>query len=161
MELVPFAESFADSTFRWMQDDAIRAALLIQRTITAEAHQRWCKAVRDDPSQLIWAAVADGVHVGNFGYREVDHANRRGLLWMYLGSEHRRCGHGRTMLAAGIDKARVHGFRKIHLHVRSDNVPAIHAYAERGFEVEGMLRRHFLYDGRAIDVLLMSLFLDC
>ena len=157
--LQPLAPEHLAASFRWINDERIRAGLLVDRVISEEAHQAWFTALAADESQAVFAVIAGDFHVGNFGYRHLSPRHRSGDLWMYLGPEHQGRGLGDAMLKAGIWK----GFdglalRKIYLQVRTDNVRAISLYARAGFRVEGVLQGEQMYAGQAVDMLRMALF---
>ena len=71
----------------------------------------------------------------------------------------RRGGVGRELMESAIAGARARGARRLILRVLAPNVAARALYAACGFEVEGILREHFLLDGRYVDDVLMALVL--
>jgi len=48
--------------------------------------------------------------------------------------------------------------RKLTLGVVADNVKAVNLYRKLGFEIEGIYKKHGLYQGRFCDILRMALF---
>lgn len=70
--------------------------------------------------------------------------------------EHQRRGIARTLLEAGIDRARERGARRVTLRVLAPNTGARALYERCGFVVEGVLRGEFRRDGRDIDDVLMA-----
>jgi len=71
--------------------------------------------------------------------------------------ERHREGIGAMLLAAGIDRARREGARRLLLRVLSTNAGARRLYERHGFETEGVLRESFLLEGAYVDDLFMAL----
>ena len=70
-------------------------------------------------------------------------------------------GVGHQLLTYFIDWAqRTETIRKINLHVRTDNSPAIHLYEKHGFVREGLLTRDFYLHGQFTDAYIMGLQID-
>ncbi len=70
-------------------------------------------------------------------------------------------GIGKYLLSYLIDWARQTGMiRKINLHVRVDNLPAIHLYEKYGFVHEGRITRRIYLHEQFFDVYAMGLQLD-
>lgn len=70
--------------------------------------------------------IAGSVMVGDDGHRG----------WVYylaVAPDHRRCGHGRTLMRAAENWLRVRGVSKLQLMVRDGNEDALAFYAALGF----------------------------
>ena len=161
IKLEPLARDHLAATLRWISDERIRRGLLVGREITTEGHGAWFAALQEDRSQAVYAALADGAHIGNFGYRLLSPPHASGELWMYVGPEYQGRGLGKDMLQAGLAKGfEQHSLRKIYLRVHTGNARAIMLYARAGFAVEGVLAREELFRGEPVDMLRMALFRD-
>ena len=62
------------------------------------------------------------------------------MLTVAVAARSRRSGVGAALLAQAEAWARQHGVRKLSLHVRSSNAPALALYRRSGFELEGVER---------------------
>jgi ribosomal protein S18 acetylase RimI-like enzyme len=71
-----------------------------------------------------------------------------------------RCGVGRRLVEACIERARSRGARKLSLRVLGGNVAARRLYESCGFRVEGVLCEEFFFGGRYVDDVLMASMLD-
>jgi RimJ/RimL family protein N-acetyltransferase len=159
--LEPLARNHLAATLRWISDERIRRGLLVGRDITPAQHSAWFAALQEDRSQAIYAALENGAHIGNFGYRLISSQHASGELWMYVGTEHQGRGLGKAMLDAGLAIGfERHSLRKIYLRVHAGNARAIVLYARAGFAVEGLLAREELFRGEPVDMLRMALFRD-
>ena len=80
---------------------------------------------------------------------------------MMLLDGYRGQGLGRRLLDAGVEWAREVGAHKVGLQVWPDNERAIALYRSAGFEVEGVLRKHYRRNnGELWDATVMGLILD-
>lgn len=95
----------------------------------------WCDVVRE--SRPIHA------HAGVLGM---------GLLPVYRGR-----GHGRKLVDASLQAAKLAGFSRVELTVHADNPRAIALYERVGFIREGIKRRATCIDGRFGDTIMMAI----
>jgi len=156
--LVPFGKAHLANTFCWVTDQHVREGMLIDREITLESHRAWFEAAMKDAAQAVYAAVAEDLHVGNFGYRHLSPQGRRGELWMYLGPEYQRRHLSGPLLQAGLQQGFGQlGLRTIDLHVRADNAAALALYERAGFQVARIETAARTIGGRAVDIVHMVL----
>jgi ribosomal protein S18 acetylase RimI-like enzyme len=83
-----------------------------------------------------------------------------GVLGMALLPAWRGRGLGVRLIRAALEAAREHGFTRVELTVRADNLRAQSLYARVGFRVEGRKRRAVLVDGAYFDLIMMGLLFD-
>lgn len=101
-----------------------------------------------EPAEVVgWCDIAPighgaRAHVGGLGM---------GLLEGWRGR-----GIGTRLLAATLAQAEAAGFGRIELKVRASNLAAIRLYEAAGFAREGVLRRAWLLDGAADDLIAMG-----
>jgi RimJ/RimL family protein N-acetyltransferase len=156
--LASFDASHLKATYRWIQQPDIRAGILFDRKVDQNSHAVWFATAMQDRSQAHYAILENNVHIGNFGYRNIDLHDGRGDLYMYLDADSRGRGAGTDALSAGLDKGFGEvGLRKITLIVRTDNVSAIHIYRKAGFAHEGLLKAEVMFEGKPVDVRRMGL----
>jgi RimJ/RimL family protein N-acetyltransferase len=159
ISLVPFDRSHLPATLRWVQDDDIRAGILLDRRIDAESHAHWFESASRDSSQKLYAILDGAVHIGNFGFRSIVPDDRCADLWIYLGAGSRGRGAGFAAVLVGLKIGFGDlGLRRITLIVRTDNAAAIRVYKKAGFAEEGILRGGAHFGGRPVDVLRMAKF---
>jgi UDP-4-amino-4,6-dideoxy-N-acetyl-beta-L-altrosamine N-acetyltransferase len=161
IDLVDLAESHLAATYRWVSDPSVRDGLLVDRKISTDEHRAWFAKLANDSSQRVFAALADGCHIGNFGYRNLLPGHGTGELWMFIGPEFQGRRMGFPMLNRGLEM----GFgtlklRKVLLNVDTTNVRALLLYARAGFHVEGLLHADQIYQDRPVDLLRMALMAD-
>jgi putative acetyltransferase len=80
-----------------------------------------------------------------------------GILAIGVVAAARGQGIGGLLLRRAIADAWAHGFLRIELTVRADNLPAKALYEREGFVVEGILRKGFRVDGEFCDCCAMAL----
>ena len=59
-----------------------------------------------------------------------------------------------------INWSRENGIKKVNLEVFSSNINAISVYEKIGFEHEGIRRSQFIVDGKYVDDILMTYWVD-
>ena len=127
-----------------------------------EEHAALQKAMQS-PTSLYLLAEIDGELAGMLSFDggkrpRTRHAGAFGItvLRKYWG-----LGIGNHLLSSLVTWAQQTGvIRKINLHVRTDNLSAIHLYEKHGFVHEGRITRELYLNGQFIDVYQMGLLLD-
>lgn len=84
-----------------------------------------------------------------------------GEIGMSVGNQFWNLGIGGAMMDYLLAWAQKHGtIKKINLGVRTDNLRAIHLYLNKGFEVEGIIRRSICINGEYFDHYCMGRCID-
>ncbi len=160
VKLVKFAERHLELTWNWMQLKPVQEGFLLKPPASIKAHQQWFKRrIRSgDKDSEHYAITFEKRHVGNCGLKKIDLAQRTAELFIYLDPD---CA-GRGLASSAVRElqkiARRRGLRKIYLQVRIDNRAGTDLYLNNGFKLEGILRREFLWRGRALDMYRMAWF---
>jgi len=129
------------------------------------AAREWKKQIVQataEPRSLVLVAILEGRMVGNLGLRPDPHGASAHVvvLGMSVVADLRGAGVGTAMLETALTWARAHGCAKMTLSVFPHNRRALAFYERHGFVAEGLRRRQFMRQGRALDELLMARFLD-
>ncbi|MGI5119105.1 N-acetyltransferase family protein [Marinactinospora thermotolerans] len=148
-------------------DDGPALALLDHRTWswTVSPVSRWPADAEffTDPAETrdVTVAEADGQVVGYVRVRPAmrldSAAHVQEVAGLAVAPEAQGRGVGRRLLDAARSVAVERGARRLTLRVLSTNVRARALYAAAGYQVEGVLKEHFLLDGRYVDDVLMAL----
>lgn len=156
--LTPFSADCVERTYGWVSDPELRRAFLMRGEVTPEGHRDYFRRVLMDPSQRVYAVLADGRHVGNCGLKEIDRRERRAELWIYLGDVPvRGKGIGTRATELLIEEARTAlALKKLSLHVADFNEPARRLYAGLGFAEAAFLDTAGDWSGRDCAVLRME-----
>jgi RimJ/RimL family protein N-acetyltransferase len=131
--------------------------------LSVEDERKFLQQSAESSNSLYLIAEIDGEIAGtlsfNVGRRSrLKHAGTFGTSVL---RKYWNLGIGGHMLAYLIDWAKQNGtIRKINLHVRVDNLPAIHLYEKYGFVREGRQTRELYLHGQFVDVYLMGLHID-
>lgn len=131
--------------------------------LTVEREREILQTSLESPTNLVLLAEIAGEIAGSLNFHSGErqrtrHAGEIGLLVLrkYWG-----LGIGGYLLASLIAWARGTGvIRKIDLHVRVDNLAAIHLYEKYGFVREGRISRELFVHGEFIDLYAMGLLID-
>lgn len=142
----------------WLNDSSTRAGLNITGGISMGSTHAWLSRVRNDPSRRDYILEFDSVTVAMGGLTNVDSVNRTAELYAMVGPEHKRRGHGsslvREICSVGFDELNL---RRLYLWMFATNVGAGALYNRCGFRHEGTLREHVIRDGKAVDRIVMGL----
>ncbi len=90
-------------------------------------------------------------------YRKNRHTANLGIA---IKTGHRRKGLGRKLISSGIDWCRDNYVKKLNLEVFSSNTNAIGLYETMGFVVEGARKGQFVIDGKYVDDVFMTYWLE-
>jgi RimJ/RimL family protein N-acetyltransferase len=162
ISLAPLSERHAVEMLRWMQDPEVRENVGLRREPSLEATRLWIRRAQTDESVSASAMLRASLHVGNVVLDRIDAYLQMARLSVYIGAESERgAGVGTT----GIYRKLADGFGPLGLHkvwlvVRCGNLRAKDAYLRLGFQIEGVLRDEFWYDGRRESVYYMGLLRD-
>jgi RimJ/RimL family protein N-acetyltransferase len=158
--LMPLAESHLASTFQWLNCDHIQEGFLIEPPPDYESHVRWFRSSATHQNGKNFAVESENGHVGNCGLKSINNKHHTCELFIYLGPENHGKGYASAALKELCSFAKVElGMRKIHLHVRTDNIPALFLYLKNDFYFESILRGELDWRGKSIDVYRLSKFL--
>ncbi len=148
---------------RWHNDSRLFIHLgSAFRRVSRAAVGRWLEERRSAwPHELNLAVciARTGRHVGNIYLRDIDWADGRAELHLFIGAARDRSrGMGTAATRILCHHAfETLGLRRLFLLVMARNTAAIRVYDRCGFRVEGRLKQHVVKDGRAEDVLVMGL----
>ena len=135
---------------------------LITRTATFETKPRTEQQIAAwlDDEVPVQIAVTDGT-VAGFSkistYRDRDcYAGIREYS-VYVNKERRRCGVGRALMEALIDKCRKAGVWKLVSRIFPENIASIELARQAGFRVVGIYEKHGQLDGKWKDCVIVEL----
>lgn len=135
--LIPFDRFHIDATYEWVKNPQLQHDFLLSENITWEGHVKHFEQLLSDKTQIIYAIIFGGTHVGNCGFKHFDPADRRAELWIYLGDYTR---HGRGIGNSATHRLLDKGFNdicldRIYLHVAQFNQKALALYQKLGFTI--------------------------
>ncbi|HTZ78193.1 MAG TPA: GNAT family N-acetyltransferase [Stellaceae bacterium] len=164
----------ADVTVRVPREQDAEALVGLVNTLAAEAPllfvnpidpvhgqaemRGYLAMVASSENQLVLVAEHAGRLVGLATAAGGSHPAKRGVAEIGIGvlSAERGLGIGRILMRAVENWARGAGIHRLQRPVASGNQPAIGLYRKSGFEIEGVLRRSVVVDGRPVDQYLMA-----
>lgn len=159
VSLVPFTKDHVGLTFEWVSDPEFHRMFLMRGELTWEGHQAYFERVLADPTQHVYAILAEGVHVGNCGLKNISLLKKEGELWIYIGDPSMR-GKGVSKYAAELllrEGFEVLGLEMIHVHVVELNTVARRLYKRLGFIEVPLLRDTNEWANRECKILRMEL----
>lgn len=134
--LCPFKEIFLEQTYEWVQKQELRRDFLMRDEPSWERHGAYFKKILEDPSQHVFAIMAEDVHVGNCGLKNIKTSEGTGELWLYVGNPSmKRKGIGKEATRLLVNFGFNHLFLDtIIVHVANFNISASRLYDGLGFK---------------------------
>ncbi len=147
----------------WLNDQEVRQYLLETIPLSTEQEKRWFDAVLERPRSAQPLAIeiftSDGWElVGNIGLQNIEEINRSAEVGVFIGEKkYWSQGYGREAMRLILRFAFDHlNLNRVFLHVYETNPRAIRSYERAGFIHEGRLRQAQFFNGKYVDVLVMS-----
>lgn len=141
-------------------DFQTQIALMAQpRPHTAAKANEWltARAESKDTIFFVVAPKATNEACGFVELRNVEQLHQRAELGISLAPASRGKGYALESLTLIEDYARnVFNIRKIVLHVKADNAPAVGLYHNAGYRTVGTHHEHFYHNGSFHDVIVME-----
>lgn len=146
----------------WLNDPEVYQYLETGGDYTMDKLNEYLNLVTKSPDILFWAIheKTSGIHIGNI---KIDPINKRHEFGEYgiLMGEKEYWGRGFAKEASiTIIKYcfEVIGLRKINLGVVEQNYSAVQLYKKLGFEIEGIYKKHGIYNSTYCDIFRMAIF---
>jgi UDP-4-amino-4,6-dideoxy-N-acetyl-beta-L-altrosamine N-acetyltransferase len=153
-----------ENIIKWRNSPSVRSNFLSQELLTAEVHHQWLKECVEQgkAAQFIIVDTDKGLDIGTTYLRDIDLKNRTAEFGIYIGEDGaRRQGHAFRATKLILDHAFYEiNLNRVFLRVLADNLPAIKTYEKSGFVREGLFRADVIIDGKALDVVFMSILKD-
>jgi len=149
-------EKDKSTVIKWMNDERGRYFLLTRTTARSYTVDELINNAND---KLGMITLPDNTPVGLMAFLDCDSVQKKGELRKLIGEpKFRGRGYGKEAsklwIQYGIQQL---GLNKIYLNTLETNARNIRINKELGFQVEGILRKECLIDGKYFDVLRMGL----
>jgi len=141
IKLEKFTDNHIKKTFTWISNPGLRRQFLIRGEEPAwDEHVAYFQRVLNDPQQRFYAILADKVHVGNCGIKEIQWSDKRGELWIYIGElDYQGKGIGKEAFALLLDEAvEMLKLKFFCVHVADINIAAKKLYKKFNFKETDM-----------------------
>jgi RimJ/RimL family protein N-acetyltransferase len=148
---------------RWFNDPEVRENLLMHLPMSLAEEEKWFENVLTRPAAerpMVIETQIDGewTAIGNIGIHNIDARIRKAEVGISIGEkQYWNHGYGTEAMQLLLK----HGFNtlnlnRISLDVYETNPRAIRAYQKAGFKEEGRLREGHYFNGKYIDIIVMS-----
>jgi UDP-4-amino-4,6-dideoxy-N-acetyl-beta-L-altrosamine N-acetyltransferase len=143
----------------WRNLPGVAGYMYTDHRISESEHARWFAGAMTDDTKRYWIIELDGAPVGVANLYDISAPHKRASLALYLADERVR-GLG---VGAATDRFLIRfafedlGLEKLCAEVIATNEPGVEVHRHRGFQVDGVLRRHVIKAGRRVDVVTLSL----
>jgi [ribosomal protein S5]-alanine N-acetyltransferase len=146
----------------WLNDEEVNRYLEIFEPYTMDRLHNYLETVEKNDHVLFWAIhiKKNNKHIGNIKIDPINRYHGNGEYGIMMGDRFEwGKGYAEEASKRVIDYCfNEEALRKITLGVVKDNIGAVNLYKKLGFEIEGIYKRHGLYDGKYCDLLRMAVF---
>ncbi len=163
IELVPCGPDGAEAFLRWRDDETTRRFNPVTPLTLEGCRQRLVRESNplskfDTAEVFRWFVQHDGVLAGTVALSELNRPMRVAEVAYTIAPEQRGQGVGSAAVRLMIEGAFTQTpLRKLVAHVHEDNVASHRLLTRLGFVREGVLREHFLIEGRPANQVLFGL----
>ena len=162
LELHPLDSSFCSKEYlEWINNDEVIRYLETEKGSSINDLKNYLESIEKDKT-FAWAIVVKDInkHIGNIKIDPIDYKHKYGEYGIMMG-EKDFWGKGYAKEAS--NRIISYSFeelslRKINLGVLSVNNRALKLYESLGFKMEGILKKHKIFEGLFIDEIRMALF---
>lgn len=157
--LRPLVEEDRMRLFAWRNSAEVSLFMYGEGSICSDDHERWFESARFDKDHRYRVIEADGRPVGLIYLTNIDHGRHSCFWGGYIGDPTvRGRGYGKAALRESLQLAFIElKLHKVIIEALAPNTAAIQLYERMGFRREGYLREHVWKNGRASDVVVLSL----
>lgn len=146
----------------WLNNPQVYQFLETGGNYTLADLRNYLASVEARPDMLFWAIhiKSNNVHIGNVKIDPINKKHGLGEYGILMGNpEEWGKGYAKEASLSIINYCfKIVNLRKITLGVVEKNVAAIKLYESLGFEVEGVYKKHGLYNNEYLDTVRMALF---
>lgn len=159
VELAPLNSRHAVSMLGWVKQPELAANLGLRSTPTLDKTIKWIRAAKRSDTCRAFAILVQRRYIGNVVLDQIDTFLRCARLSVYIGAtDQRGRGFGTQACRLAIEVAfRDLNLNKVWLLVHQRNENAIRSYSKIGFQIEGVHRQAFRFEGKLIAALYMGL----
>lgn len=142
----------------WLNDPQITEFTEVSDTVhSIESVKEYVQKQNQSSSACLWRILFDGRHVGNIRASNLGSIHQRAVLAIIIGD---KAMQGKSIGSTAINLATAHlfenGYRKVTAGMYAVNEASRRAFLKSGFEVEAVLKNHFLHNGLGVDGLLLA-----
>ena len=146
-----------EMVLRWRNHPDVRKNMYTHDEISLDDHIDWYEGIKDDDSKLYFVFEDEEGPQGLVGFTQIDHVHQRASWFFYSGNLEKR-GLGGQMERWALDYV----FNKLHLNklcceVLEFNMPVVRFHQKHGFQIEGVLRKHYQRDSQFYDIYQLAL----
>lgn len=160
--LAPLEREHLPNFCRWSRDPHGMRYLGITQPLSMTEEEKWYDRIVAAPSNVIWAILREGQHIGSTSLDDIDWRNRNAVSGTWIGdTAHHGRGFGReTMRLRTAYAFQELGLEKVMTIILADNTPSRRAAESAGYRQCGLRRRHVFRGGQWHDLWLGELLRD-
>ena len=145
----------------WRNNPEVRNNFVFRNVFTEEIHLNWYnnRILTGEVAQFIIHSERLNKDVGSVYLRDIDQVNKKAEFGIFIGeNDCRGLGIGSKATSLILDYGfNELGLNRIFIRVFTRNIGAIKSYKNAGFIEEGIFREDVIFDGKAEDMMYMSI----
>jgi len=143
-----------DNIMGWVNDpEIVGRYAYFTKPFSRKQEEEWLKQKISSKTDIFYAIEnGSGIYLGNCAIEKIHWPAKHGRLSITIGNKKERGkGHGFRAINLLLDKAfNEHDLHKIYLVVAVDNPRGIQLFKKCGFVEEGLLKDHYVIDGKYV-----------
>ena len=154
MNLIPSSDSFAEIAFQWRtQSSTVKHNPLKDMSLddVKEQYGKEGYDLSDLHSHDVyrWIGLSDDVPVGNVNLKNINHMMKFAEIGYGVGEQHQGKGYGTELVRQLVEMVfQETDLRKLLAFVHDKNIPSCRLLEKLGFQKEGLLREHYIINGK-------------
>jgi ribosomal-protein-alanine N-acetyltransferase len=154
--LRPLLESdVTEKYLSWFKDERV-TKYIEAKNLTKEECLNY---IRNQDGYFLYAIMLEDTHIGNLKIGPINRKHGLSDLITILDPDYWGKGYAVEAIRKGVDLSfNQYGVRKIAAGIWSGNMRSIMAYTKAGFQIEAVLREHYMVDGNPQDRICISIF---
>ena len=166
LELVSFDKSYVQSLQEWRNHYSATDHNPFETRTIKELELRLSQESSDlsliyKTNDFRWFGRLDGNVVSNISLKNINEMMKTAEIGYGVGPEWQNKGVGKKTVKLLMDKVfSITDLRKIYAYVHIENKPSCCLLESLGFQKEGLLREHYMLNGKAVDQVFYGLLKD-
>lgn len=134
IRFVEYDKTFLNYSLHWLSDPEIKH-LTMTPDIDRKSQLTWFENLKNRTDYLIWGITANGIPIGAAGIKHIDHVQRTGEYWTYIGEkEFIGKGIGKQIVSQIMVEAERIGLSQLMMYVAEYNERSYQLHFKCGFQ---------------------------
>lgn len=140
---VKMRQEHLEMVMNWRMQPDITRVMYTDPILTLDMQSQWFERIKDDPGQLHWITVKDGIPIGKTSLTDIDYNNKSCVSGNYIADKEHRTFENAITDAYGILKVAFEhlGLNRLQAEVMGNNPRVVELNKMFGYHVDGVRRQ--------------------